>query len=373
MSKKAKNSKVNPLLVVGAIAGAAAIAAAAKKVKDNKEKKGSFIRFSENFADNEGRQVYFIGGSLASLAGAAYLIRDCNFKGENIHIIEDKNILYRNNSNIGDSTNGFIVRGGRMLNKETFNNFWELFSTIPSIDMPGMSVTEEFLNFDKLHPTYAQARLVDSFGNIIDSAKLGFNNGDRLALGKLMMMPEDKLEDLTIEDWFRHTPHFFNTNFWYMWQTTFALQKWSSLIEFKRHMERMINEFSRIETLEGMTYTPYNQYESIIVPIKEYLIKENVDFNIDAKVIDIDFKAGDEITVTEIKIEDSDGEKVIHLKEEDICIMNNGCMNDNSTLGDFNKAPEYKTENPVSAALWEITTKTNQTTITTSPRAITMR
>ena len=38
MSNKQKNSKVNPLLVVGAIAGAAAVAAAAKKIKDNKEK-----------------------------------------------------------------------------------------------------------------------------------------------------------------------------------------------------------------------------------------------------------------------------------------------------------------------------------------------
>ena len=43
--------------------------------------------------NNEDRQVYFIGGGLASLAGAAYLVRDCNFKGENIHIIEGMKIL----------------------------------------------------------------------------------------------------------------------------------------------------------------------------------------------------------------------------------------------------------------------------------------
>ena len=353
MSNKQKNSKVNPLLVVGAIAGAAAVAAAAKKIKDNKEKKESFIKFSENFADNEGRQVYFVGGGLASLAGAAYLIRDCNFKGENIHIIEDMSNLDRNSSILGDSTNGFIVRGGRMLNKGTYENFWELFSTIPSVDMPGMSVSEEILNFDKLHPTYAQARLVDQYGNKIDVSKMGFNNSDRLALGKLMMMPEEKLDDLTIEDWFRHTPHFFTTNFWYMWQTTFALQKWSSLFEFKRYMERMIYEFTRIETLEGITYTPYNQYESIILPIKEYLVKENVDLNINAKVTDIDFKAGDDITVTAIHIENTEGKMVIQVKEDDICIMNNGSMYDNSTLGDFNTAPKYNTENPVSASLWE--------------------
>ncbi|WP_066894733.1 oleate hydratase [Clostridium nigeriense] len=352
MAKK-NNSKVNPLLVVGAIAGAAAVAAAAKKMKDNKEKKESFIRFSENFSENDERQAYFVGGGLASLAGAAYLIRDCNFKGENIHIIEGMHILGGSNDGAGDTANGFVCRGGRMLNEETYENFWELFRTIPSIDMPGMSVTEEILNFDHLHPTHAQARLVDKFGNKLEVESMGFNNADRLALGKLMMMPEEKLDDLTIEDWFRHTPHFFTTNFWYMWQTTFAFQKWSSLFEFKRYMERMIFEFSRIETLEGVTRTPYNQYESVILPIKEYLSKHNVDFSINAAVTDIDFKPGEGITATAIHITDEEGEKVIELKEDDLCIMTNGCMTDNATLGDLNTAPEYKPEKPMSGELWE--------------------
>ncbi len=352
MAKK-NNSKVNPLLVVGAIAGAAAVAAAAKKIKDNKDKKESFISFSENFSENGERQAYFIGGGLASLAGAAYLIRDCNFKGENIHIIEGLHILGGSNDGAGNAESGFICRGGRMLNEETYENFWELFNTIPSIDMPGMSVTEEILNFDKLHPTHAQARLIDKNGNKINVKSMGFNNSDRLALGKLMMMPEEKLDDLTIEDWFRHTPHFFTTNFWYMWQTTFAFQKWSSLFEFKRYMERMIFEFSRIETLEGVTRTPYNQYESVILPIKEYLSKHNVDFSINATVTDIDFKPGEGITATAIHITNEDGEKIIELKENDLCIMTNGCMTDNATLGDFNTAPEYKTERPMSGELWE--------------------
>ena len=159
---------------------------------------------------------------------------------------------------------------------KTYGNY---FKSIPSIDMPGMSVTEEILNFDNLHPTHAQARLVDKNGNKVDVSKMGFNNADRLALGKLMIMPEEKLDDLTIEDWFRHTPHFFTTNFWYMWQTTFNFQRWSSLFEFKRYMDRMIFEFSSIETLEGVTRTPYNQYESIIFPIKKYLSEKNVDFS----------------------------------------------------------------------------------------------
>lgn len=352
MGKKPKGN-INPLLAVGAIAGAAAVATlAAKKMKKGEEKEASFVTFTQNFNENNERQVYFVGGGLASLAGAAYLVRDCNFKGENIHIIEGMHILGGSNDGAGDFINGFVCRGGRMLNEETYENFWELLRSVPSLEMPGMSVTEEILNFDHLHPTHAQARLIDKYGVIQDVESMGFNNTDRMALGKLMITPEEKLDDLTIEDWFKDTPHFFTTNFWYMWQTTFAFQKWSSLFEFKRYMERMIFEFSRIETLEGVTRTQYNQYESVILPLKAYLDGFGVDFSINATVTDLDFKPGEGITVTAMHIEDEDGEKTIELNDGDICIMTNACMTDSATLGDFKTAPEYNPDKPNSGELW---------------------
>jgi len=239
-----------------------------------------------------------------------------------------------------------------MLNEETYENFWELFSNIPSLEFPDKSVTEEVLNFDHLHPTNAQARLVDKEGNIIDVTSMGFSTKDRLLLGKLMITPENVLDDLTIEDWFNDSPHFFTTNFWYMWQTTFAFQKWSSLFEFKRYMERMIFEFSRIETLEGVTRTPYNQYESLIVPIKDYLAKNGVDFSINARVYDLDFKEGKGITVTAMYVETENGKSKIQLNPGDVCIVTNGSMTDNATLGDFNTPALYKHDNPMSGELW---------------------
>lgn len=349
MGKKSNKSKLGLLLAIGAVAGAAAAA------KVHADKKRNEIENQENipeYTNDEERQVYFVGGGLASLAGAAYLLRDCNFKGENIHIIEGLKVLGGSNDGAGDPVNGFVCRGGRMLNEETYENFWELFSTIPSLDMPGKSVTEEILNFDHLHPTHAQARLVDKNGKIRDVSSMYFSNADRMTLGKLMIMPEEKLEDMSIEDWFKDTPHFFDSNFWYMWQTTFAFQKWSSLIEFKRYMQRMMFEFSRIETLEGVTRTTYNQYESIILPLKTYLEKHGVDFSLNATVTDLDFEPGDKITVTGIHLKDNEGERVIQLKPEDVCIMTNGSMTDNATLGDMHTAPEFNAENPMSYELW---------------------
>lgn len=34
--------------------------------------------------DVKKKQAYFVGGGLASMAGAAYLIRDCGFEGKDI-------------------------------------------------------------------------------------------------------------------------------------------------------------------------------------------------------------------------------------------------------------------------------------------------
>lgn len=355
-----KKKKNRTLLKAGIAAGAAAVAAAgAKRYYDNKKNRKENERKAMDTAKESRstggygtRQVYFIGGGLASMSGAAYLIRDCKTDGRNIHILEGMHILGGSNDGAGDADNGFVCRGGRMLNEETYENFWELFSSIPSVEHKGKSVTEEILNFDHQHPTHAKARLIDKDGRILDVKSMGFNNADRLALGKLMLTPEEKLDNITIQEWFKNTPHFFETNFWYMWQTTFAFQKWSSLFEFKRYMERMIFEFSRIETLEGVTRTPYNQYESVIVPLKAYLKERGVDFNTGCTVTDLDFKEGDEITVTAIHCNENNMDRIIELAEGDLCIMTNACMTDSATLGDFNTPAQYQPDRPISGELW---------------------
>lgn len=300
----------------------------------------------------ENKQTYFVGGGLASLAGAAYLVRDCDFPGKNIHILEGMHILGGSNDGAGNATDGFVCRGGRMLNEETYENTWELLSSIPSLEQEGMSVCNEILAFDREHPTHSNARLVNKDGEVIDVMSMGFNNADRMAMAKLMITPEEKLDNLRICDWFADTPHIFETNFWYMWQTTFAFQKWSSLFEFRRYMYRMIFEFSRIQTLEGVTRTPYNQYDSIIVPLKAYLDSFGVDFSLKCTVTDLDFKDSEEITVTAIHYEQDGKEGLIKLDEGDLCFVTNGCMTDNATLGNLHTPAKMMVENPMSGDLW---------------------
>ena len=333
-------------------ASAAAIGAAGwatKKVLDTtKEKKEQLVK--EEIADrtyDADEHVYLIGGGIATLSAALYLIRDAQFPAEQIHVIEALDVLGGSNDGAGSNEEGFVCRGGRMLNEETYENFWDLFDSVPSLDMPNRSVTEEILNFDHLHPTHAQARLVDGQGEIVDTTTMGFSNEDRLELTKLLLTPEDQLDEMTIEQWFNDD--FFETNFWYMWQTTFAFQKWSSVFELRRYMNRMLLEFSRINTLEGVTRTPLNQYESLVLPLYEVLKEKGVDFTLNETVTDIDFANDDTITATRLHFKNR---QPLDLTAKDVVMMTSGCMTDSATLGSLDQAPEHPEQPPLSGELW---------------------
>jgi oleate hydratase len=58
----------------------------------------------------------------------------------------------------------------------------------------------------------------------------------------------------------------------------FAFEPWHSAVEFRRYLHRFIQEFPRINSLAGVDRTPYNQYDSIILPIDTYLKSRGVDF-----------------------------------------------------------------------------------------------
>ncbi|MGL4695684.1 oleate hydratase [Enterococcus larvae] len=335
-----------------AIMGALGAMYLAKKVHTEKtenktEKKTGNNQMLHGKRKLKEQHIYLIGGGIGMLAAAAYLIRDAHVDGKNIHVIEGRHILGGSNDGTGTNEQGFVARGGRMLNEETFENLWELFGSIPSLKWPNHSVTEEILNFDNLHPTHSQARLVTKNQEIVDTYTMGFSNEDRIAMTKLLAIPEEKLDGLKIKDWFR--PGFFETNFWYMWQTTFAFQKWSSLFELRRYMNRMILEFSRINTLEGVTRTPLNQYESLILPLKDHLEKQGVDFTLNMDVVDLVFKPGSKITVTELVLKDGSS---LALGDNDVVMMTNGTMTDCTTEGSWGTPAPETTEMPRSAQLW---------------------
>lgn len=323
------------------------------------------------------RRAFMIGTGIGNLAAGIYLIRDGGWKGEQItmlgletHGANDGQAAADFESEYGhhslSNNAGFLNRGGRMLNEETYENFWDVMGTVPSLDNPSISVTKEILDFDHAHPTKDIGRLIDSHG-LRDHGPnsyihMQFTNKERYLLTKLMMLPESReaeLDDMSVQEWFKETPHFFTTNFWWMWQTTFAFQKVSSVAELRRYMNRMILEFSRINTLEGVTRTPYNQQESVILPMRAWLKDRGVQFVTNRKVTEFIFKdtlLRDEITVVGLKYEEVDNankEGTIELTEDDLVFDTNGSITDSTSIGDLDTPIVEDMRYAPSALLWK--------------------
>lgn len=320
-------------------------------------------KMTENYQKTHGSQnhsieetkAYFIGGGVASLAGAVFLIRDGHIPGKNIHIFEELNIAGGSCDGIGSPEEGYVVRGGRMLNDPAYECTWELLKFIPSVSDPKKSVRDEVVDFNKRIKTRAKARLVDENGKAADVSSMGFSNADRIALAKLTITPEEALGTLKINQWF--SPSFFKTNFWYMWATTFAFQPWHSAVEFKRYMIRFMHEFPRIHTLEGVTRTPYNQYDSLVLPLQKWLEGQGVHFEMNCQVTDLDFKPSESVkTVEVIHYTRAGKQDEIAIRENDLVFFTNGSMTEGSRLGSMTSAPGLGAKGG-SFTLWETIVK----------------
>lgn len=300
---------------------------------------------------NDKNQFYFVGSGLGCLTGAAYLLRDCGYEGKNIHIIEAMPIAGGSNDACGNAETGWIMRGERMLNRQTYENFWDIFSSIPSLEQEGMSVTDEIFDFSEKNPCFARARFLDKTGEIMDASSYGLSMQEKLQVINLWKASETELEDVTIEDWFDED--FFRTVFWYAYEATFAFQPWSSVMEFRRYTLRFWHLILRLINCHGVTLTPHSQYESLILPLMKVLEEDGVDFIYNTAVTDMDFADGNGITVTALHTLCDGQEGIIPLNEGDKVIATLGCMTDNAAFGDANTPAVPDNSYPMSATLWK--------------------
>lgn len=299
-------------------------------------------------------KVYMIGSGIGSLAAAVYLIRDAHVPGKNIQILETLDVDGGSLDGSGDAKRGFMIRGGRMLNIPTYECLQDVMSEIPSIEFDDISLEEEFLEYNQEFKTHSRARLVDKNGNKVDVTKMGFSPNDRMEMEKLILMETEKsLGAKRIDQVFGK--HFFKTNFWYMWQTTFAFQPWSSAAELRRYMIRFMHEFPRIHTLAGVARTAYNQHDSIVKPMVEWLREHGVKIVFNARVADINFSqmrdgayVADRITYVQ-----NGKNRNISIAPTDIVLFTNGCMTDNSNEAGTDTVAKYiKDDTAPSFELW---------------------
>jgi len=298
-------------------------------------------------------KAYFIGSGIGALAGAAFLIRDGGMHGRDITIFERSEPYGGSLDGARLADGAYSLRGGRMLTTDHYECTWDLLSTIPALDGGGASVHDQTVRFNTQYASHARARLVDRNRHKIDVRSMGFTLHDRLDLIRLAETPEAELGDSRITDWL--SPAFFDTAFWYMWQTTFAFQPWHSAVELRRYLHRFMNEFPRIETLGGVKRTVFNQYDAIVLPLKTWLDGRGVVFSGGTTVLDMTLaESGGKVGVTRLHLDRGGQATTVDLAGDDLVFFQNGSMTDASSLGTMTAAPARLTRADSQGwTLWE--------------------
>ena len=245
-------------------------------------KHGPLVTGRDHEPDRSETKVYLVGGGVASLAAAVFLIRDGDVLGRNITILEELGKLGGSLDGAGSARDGYVLRGGRMFERHYHCTF-DLFSSIPTLD-GSQTVTQETFAWNETMQTSSKSRLFRG-GHRVDAPRFGLTEEHILSLERLAIEPEGMLGYSSIAD--RFPSSFFATDFWCMWCTTFAFQPWHSAVEFKRYLLRFTHMVPGFNRLEGIMRTVYDQYDSLVRPLLKWLEERGVRFELNARVNDL--------------------------------------------------------------------------------------
>lgn len=299
----------------------------------------------------ERRKAYIVGGGIAGLATAAFLVDDAKMPGENITILE-KSAVVGGSMDGAESENGYLCRGEREL-EPYMECLWYLCSKIPSLEEPGRTVLDETVDVNKDFSIHSESRFLQNRGHIyeeIHDYRMTPKTNEKFQ--KFLAEPEKNLEDVSIEDYFGKDSDFFNSSMWLCFHSMLAFKPYHSALEAQRYLQRF-GLANRIEYLEGILHTKRNEYDSIIKPLKAWLdgFGVKVNYNCSAYDLDLDEKCN---TVHAIHARVGGKEMVIEVNEEDLVFVTNGSMTTNSRFGDNTRIAKtvYSTEDLGLFELW---------------------
>ena len=297
------------------------------------------------------KSAYIVGSGLAGLSAAVFLIRDGQMKGEAIHILEELPLAGGSLDGIARPNVGFVTRGGREMENH-FECLWDLYRSIPSLEIPGASYLDEYYWLDKDDPNSSNCRLIYDRGNRVpDDGDYTLGKSSQEII-KLIMTPEAKLGTQTIEDYFSDA--FFESNFWTYWATMFAFEKWHSAVEMRRYAMRFIHHIDGLPDFSALKFNKYNQYDSMVLPLIHYLEDHGVDVQFDTTVdnIIVDFDNGQKVAKS-LELTVSGQHETRPLTANDLVFVTNGSITESTTYGSHFEPAPLTNEPGGSWQLWE--------------------
>lgn len=305
--------------------------------------------------DVDGKDAYIVGSGLAGLATAVFLIRDAQMDGSKIRILEEQEIT---GGALDGATvpilphDGFVMRGGRELESH-YECLWDLFRTIPSLEIEDASVLDEFYWLNLEDPNSSNCRLIYNRGDRVENdGKFAISQKGQKEIVEMFMSTEEGLAGKRIDDVF--TDEVFNSNFWLYWRSMFAFENWHSAIEMRRYLHRFIHAIKGLPDFSALKFTRYNQYESFVKPIMAYLKEHGVEVEYGTKVEDILVNiTGTTKTAEKIIITQNGTTEEIPLTENDLVFVTNGSITESSTQGDNNTPAPITHDLGGSWKLWQ--------------------
>ncbi|MCI5872538.1 MAG: oleate hydratase [Clostridiales bacterium] len=289
------------------------------------------------------KSAYIVGSGLGALAAACFLVRDGQMKGERVHILEKEDLPGGACDGYEFPDRGFVMRGGREMDNH-FECMWDLFRSIPSIETEGVSVLDEYYWLNKKDPNYSLMRATERCGEDAHTdGKFNISDKGAMEIMHLFFTPDEELYNKRIDEIF--DDEVLNSNFWLYWRTMFAFENWHSALEMKLYVQRYIHHIGGLPDFTALRFTKYNQYESMILPMIEYLKSFNVQFHYRTQVVNVEFDIQKDKKVAKRIICLHEGkEETIDLSEDDMVYITNGGCVENSTLGDQNHPAAFKPE-----------------------------
>ena len=231
----------------------------------------------------DAHNAYILGSDFTSLVTACYLLRDGSLKGEHIHVIDSVDSFHHYESYLSFVDNRSLY-------------LWDILRSIPSIETEGLTVLDEmtYLNHDAPMKTIHNIQLSDQLIS---------------ELVHFFFTPDEQLEGKQVKDVF--SQDFMESDFYYYWHALFPVNDaYSFKVTLHRYMHILISH--------SMISPKYCIYESVNVPIIEYLEAHHVVFHFDTEVTHIEIE-DNEATAFSIKSEGM--EETIDLTNQDLLFI----------------------------------------------------
>lgn len=299
----------------------------------------------------EAKTAWFVGAGLASLAGAAFLIRDGQMAGDRIAILERLDLPGGALDGFNDPKRGFVIRGGREM-EDRYECLWDLFRSIPSLEVEDASVLDEFYRLNRDDPNSSLQRATIQRGQDARTDGLfTLSRRGRRQLAKLFLASRESMENKRIDEIF--DAEFFASNFWLYWQTMFAFETWHSALEMKLYLHRFIHHIGGLPDFTALKFTRYNQYESLVLPLRKWLEDRGVRFEYGVEVTDVDFAlTPGRKQATRIHWRRDGVEGGVDLGPDDLAFLTIGSLTENSDCGDHHTPARLDTGPARAWDLW---------------------